>query len=152
MFWSFVSIYLWTRIQTIPRPVYVIFMCFECWDYRFDFWIFGIFLAVTTFTDETEALSAVVKNPESFHIAIVEVNTRAENESFKFLEGAKDVLPTISLWTFYKYPFLIFHKSLQYEKFAKMLIILCLYSDFNWSLHHYYNEMHSGKWLRLAFA
>lgn len=55
------------------------------------------FLAVTTFTDETEALSAVVKNPESFHIAIVEVNTSVENESFKFLEAAKDVLPTISL-------------------------------------------------------
>ncbi|KAG7620907.1 CheY-like superfamily [Arabidopsis suecica] len=54
---------------------------------------------VTTFTDETEALSAVVKNPESFHIAIVEVNMSAESESFKFLEAAKDVLPTIMIST-----------------------------------------------------
>lgn len=54
-------------------------------------------LAVTTFTDESEAVSAVFKNPESFHLAIVEVNTSAENESFKFLEVAKDLLPTISM-------------------------------------------------------
>ncbi|XP_010434586.1 PREDICTED: two-component response regulator-like APRR2 isoform X1 [Camelina sativa] len=54
---------------------------------------------VTTFTDETEALSAVFKNPESFHIAIVEVNTNAEKEGFKFLEAAKDVLPTIMIST-----------------------------------------------------
>lgn len=56
-------------------------------------------LAVTTFTDESEALSSVFNNPESFHIAIVEVNKSAENESFKFLEAAKDLLPTISLRT-----------------------------------------------------
>ncbi|KAL1200670.1 Two-component response regulator-like APRR2 [Cardamine amara subsp. amara] len=54
---------------------------------------------VTTFTDETEALSAVFKNPESFHIAIVEVNTSAENKCFKFLEAAKDILPTIMIST-----------------------------------------------------
>ncbi|CAH8306413.1 unnamed protein product [Eruca vesicaria subsp. sativa] len=52
---------------------------------------------VTTFTDETEALSAVIKSPESFHIAIVEVNSSDENESFKFLEAAKDLLPTIMI-------------------------------------------------------
>ncbi|CAH2078708.1 unnamed protein product, partial [Thlaspi arvense] len=54
---------------------------------------------VTTFTDESEALSAVLKNPESFHIAIVEVNSSADNESFKFLEAAKNVLPTIMIST-----------------------------------------------------
>ncbi|KAF8077118.1 hypothetical protein N665_1061s0019 [Sinapis alba] len=52
---------------------------------------------VTTFTDETEALSAVIKSPESFHIAIVEVNRSDENESFKFLEAAKELLPTIMI-------------------------------------------------------
>ncbi|CDY44493.1 hypothetical protein HID58_041010 [Brassica napus] len=52
---------------------------------------------VTTFTDGTEALSAVIKSLESFHIAIVEVNTSDENESFKFLEAAKDHLPTIMI-------------------------------------------------------
>ncbi|CAF2148335.1 unnamed protein product [Brassica napus] len=52
---------------------------------------------VTTFTDGTEALSAVFKSLESFHIAIVEVNTSDENESFKFLEAAKDHLPTIMI-------------------------------------------------------
>ncbi|CAN8325058.1 unnamed protein product [Cochlearia groenlandica] len=54
---------------------------------------------VSTFTDESEALSAVFKNPESFHIAIVEVNKSAENESFKFLEAAKEFLPTIMIST-----------------------------------------------------
>ncbi|CAA7042878.1 unnamed protein product [Microthlaspi erraticum] len=52
---------------------------------------------VTTFTDESEALSSVLNNQESFHIAIVEVNKSAENESFKFLEAAKDSLPTIMI-------------------------------------------------------
>ncbi|CAN7081177.1 unnamed protein product [Brassica oleracea var. botrytis] len=52
---------------------------------------------VTTFYDESEALSAVVKSPESFHIAIVEVNTSAEDESFKYLEAAKGLLPTIMI-------------------------------------------------------
>uniref|UniRef100_A0A1J3CYF9 Two-component response regulator-like APRR2 n=1 Tax=Noccaea caerulescens TaxID=107243 RepID=A0A1J3CYF9_NOCCA len=52
---------------------------------------------VTTFTDESEALSSVFNNPESFHIAIVEVNKSAENESLKFLEAAKDLLPTIMI-------------------------------------------------------
>ncbi|KAF8107535.1 hypothetical protein N665_0119s0004 [Sinapis alba] len=52
---------------------------------------------VTTFSDESEALSAVFKSPESFHIAIVEVNTSAEDESFKFLEAAKGLLPTIMI-------------------------------------------------------
>ncbi|EOA16386.1 hypothetical protein CARUB_v10004540mg [Capsella rubella] len=54
---------------------------------------------VTTFTDETEALSALFKNPESFHIALAEVNTNAEKEGFKFLEAAKDILPTIMIST-----------------------------------------------------
>ncbi|XP_019057904.1 PREDICTED: two-component response regulator-like APRR2 [Tarenaya hassleriana] len=49
---------------------------------------------VTTFTDENEALSAFSEKPESFHIAIVEVNTSDKNKSFEFLEAAKD-LPTI---------------------------------------------------------
>ncbi|KAJ0232911.1 Two-component response regulator-like APRR2 [Hirschfeldia incana] len=52
---------------------------------------------VTTFCDESEALSAVSKSPESFHIAIVEVNTSTEDESFKFLEAARGLLPTIMI-------------------------------------------------------
>ncbi|ESQ55613.1 hypothetical protein EUTSA_v10024919mg [Eutrema salsugineum] len=55
---------------------------------------------VTTFTDESEALSAVLQNPEGFHIAIVDVNTSTtEKENFKFLEAAKNVLPTIMIST-----------------------------------------------------
>ncbi|EOY24079.1 hypothetical protein QUC31_008580 [Theobroma cacao] len=49
---------------------------------------------VYTFCNENEALSAVSSRPESFHVAIVEVNTNNNNGSFKFLETAKD-LPTI---------------------------------------------------------
>ncbi|XP_010559285.1 PREDICTED: two-component response regulator-like APRR2 [Tarenaya hassleriana] len=49
---------------------------------------------VTNFADESEALSAYSKRPESFHIAIVEVNASDKNKSFEFLEAAKD-LPTI---------------------------------------------------------
>ncbi|CAH8360199.1 unnamed protein product [Eruca vesicaria subsp. sativa] len=52
---------------------------------------------VTIFTDESEALSAVFKSPESFHIAIIEVNTSVKDESFKFLEAAKGLLPTIMI-------------------------------------------------------
>ncbi|KAJ4899965.1 Two-component response regulator-like APRR2 [Raphanus sativus] len=52
---------------------------------------------VTTFTDESEALSAVFKSQESFHIAIIEVNTSAEDESIKFLEVSKGLLPTIMI-------------------------------------------------------
>ncbi|KAG2243306.1 hypothetical protein Bca52824_094847 [Brassica carinata] len=52
---------------------------------------------VTTFSDESDALSAVIKSPESFHIAIVEVNASAGDESFKFLEAAKGLLPTIMI-------------------------------------------------------
>ncbi|XP_056160496.1 two-component response regulator-like APRR2 isoform X2 [Syzygium oleosum] len=48
---------------------------------------------VFTFCNEDEALSAVASKPDSFHIAMVEVNTRS-NGSFKFLETARD-LPTI---------------------------------------------------------
>ncbi|GLT91184.1 hypothetical protein SLE2022_090840 [Rubroshorea leprosula] len=50
--------------------------------------------AVSTFCNENEALSAVSSRPESFHVAIVEVNVCNENGSFKFLETVKD-LPTI---------------------------------------------------------
>ncbi|OMO77186.1 hypothetical protein CCACVL1_15170 [Corchorus capsularis] len=49
---------------------------------------------VYTFCNENEALSAVSSRPESFHVAIVEVNADNNNGSFKFLETAKD-LPTI---------------------------------------------------------
>ncbi|GKV10737.1 hypothetical protein SLEP1_g22058 [Rubroshorea leprosula] len=50
--------------------------------------------AVSTFCNENEALSAVSSRPESFHVAIVEVNACNDNGSFKFLETVKD-LPTI---------------------------------------------------------
>lgn len=49
---------------------------------------------VSTFCNENEALSAISDKPESFHVAIVEVNTNNSNGSFKFLETAKD-LPTV---------------------------------------------------------
>ncbi|TYH97415.1 hypothetical protein ES332_A12G241400v1 [Gossypium tomentosum] len=49
---------------------------------------------VYTFCNENEALSAVSSRPESFHVAIVEINTNKKNGSFKFLETAKN-LPTI---------------------------------------------------------
>ncbi|XP_015896804.2 two-component response regulator-like APRR2 [Ziziphus jujuba] len=49
---------------------------------------------VFTFCNVTEALSAFSSKPESFHVAIAEVNTSDVDESFKFLENAKD-LPTI---------------------------------------------------------
>ncbi|GMJ00269.1 PSEUDO-RESPONSE REGULATOR 2 [Hibiscus trionum] len=49
---------------------------------------------VYTFCNENEALSAISSRPDSFHVAIVEVNTNNNNGSFKFLESAKD-LPTI---------------------------------------------------------
>ncbi|XP_065878245.1 two-component response regulator-like APRR2 isoform X3 [Euphorbia lathyris] len=49
---------------------------------------------VYVFYNENEALLAIAENPESFHVAIVEVNTDNSSGSFKFLETAKD-LPTI---------------------------------------------------------
>lgn len=49
---------------------------------------------VSVFCNESEALSEISKRPESFHVAIVEVNISDCNGSFKFLENAKD-LPTI---------------------------------------------------------
>ncbi|KAK6935030.1 SANT/Myb domain [Dillenia turbinata] len=49
---------------------------------------------VSTFCNKNEALSAISNKPESFHVAIVEVNTSNTDESFKFLETAKH-LPTI---------------------------------------------------------
>lgn len=49
---------------------------------------------VSTFCNEDDALSAFSSGPESFHIAIVEVNRSNENGSFKFLETAKG-LPII---------------------------------------------------------
>ncbi|TXG54349.1 hypothetical protein EZV62_019605 [Acer yangbiense] len=49
---------------------------------------------VSAFCNENEALSAISNKPDSFHVAIVEVTTSNSNQSFKFLETAKD-LPTI---------------------------------------------------------
>ncbi|XP_052170970.1 two-component response regulator-like APRR2 [Diospyros lotus] len=49
---------------------------------------------VSTFCDENEALSAISNEPESFHIAIVEVSSSNSDGRFKFLEVAKH-LPTI---------------------------------------------------------
>ncbi|KAK9266897.1 hypothetical protein L1049_027156 [Liquidambar formosana] len=49
---------------------------------------------VFTFCNENDALSAISSKSESFHVAIVEVNTSNSHGSFKFLETAKD-LPTI---------------------------------------------------------
>ncbi|KAM6557439.1 hypothetical protein CsatB_004458 [Cannabis sativa] len=49
---------------------------------------------VSIFCNESEAMSAFSSTPESFHLAIVEVNTSNENETFKFLETAKE-LPII---------------------------------------------------------
>ncbi|KAL6183580.1 hypothetical protein ACLB2K_044991 [Fragaria x ananassa] len=46
---------------------------------------------VTTFCNETEALSAFSNNPESFHVAIIEVNTSKGDWGFKFLDTAKDM-------------------------------------------------------------
>ncbi|XP_059638579.1 two-component response regulator-like APRR2 isoform X3 [Cornus florida] len=49
---------------------------------------------VSTFCDESEALSAILNNSESFHVAIVEVSTDNSHGRLKFLETTKD-LPTI---------------------------------------------------------
>ncbi|KAK7252724.1 hypothetical protein RIF29_36889 [Crotalaria pallida] len=49
---------------------------------------------VSAFDDENEALSAISRRPEDFHIAVVEVSTSSSQGGFKFLENAKD-LPTI---------------------------------------------------------
>ncbi|PQQ01976.1 two-component response regulator-like APRR2 [Prunus yedoensis var. nudiflora] len=49
---------------------------------------------VTAFCNETEALSAFSSNPQSFQVAIVEVNASNGHGVFQFLETAKD-LPTI---------------------------------------------------------
>ncbi|KAI4315157.1 hypothetical protein L6164_027999 [Bauhinia variegata] len=49
---------------------------------------------VSTFCDENEALSAISSKTEEFHVAIVEVSISSTQDSFKFLENAKD-LPTI---------------------------------------------------------
>ncbi|XP_044503669.1 two-component response regulator-like APRR2 isoform X1 [Mangifera indica] len=49
---------------------------------------------VSTFFNENEAMSAISNKPESFHVAIVQVNTSNSEGRFKFLEAAKD-LPTI---------------------------------------------------------
>ncbi|XP_062073756.1 two-component response regulator-like APRR2 isoform X2 [Humulus lupulus] len=49
---------------------------------------------VSTFCNESEAMLAFSSKPESFHLAIVEVNTGNENGTFKFLETAKE-LPII---------------------------------------------------------
>ncbi|XP_050377936.1 two-component response regulator-like APRR2 isoform X2 [Argentina anserina] len=46
---------------------------------------------VTTFCNETEALSAFSSNPEGFHVAIVEVNTSKCDWGFQFLDTAKDM-------------------------------------------------------------
>lgn len=49
---------------------------------------------VSTFYNETEALSAISNSTEGFHVALVEVSTDNSCERFKFLETVKD-LPTI---------------------------------------------------------
>ncbi|KAF6135364.1 hypothetical protein GIB67_027238 [Kingdonia uniflora] len=49
---------------------------------------------VSTFCNENEALTAVSSKPESFHVAIIEVNTGNGQGSFKLLETVKD-LPII---------------------------------------------------------
>ncbi|PON51822.1 Two-component response regulator [Trema orientale] len=49
---------------------------------------------VSTFCNETEALTAFSNEPESFHLAIVEVNSNNGCGTFKFLETAKE-LPII---------------------------------------------------------
>ncbi|KAL5551217.1 hypothetical protein UlMin_001393 [Ulmus minor] len=51
---------------------------------------------VSTFCNETEALSAFSSKPESVHVAIVEVSTSNKNGTFKFLEAAKE-LPIIMI-------------------------------------------------------
>ncbi|XP_030533718.1 two-component response regulator-like APRR2 isoform X1 [Rhodamnia argentea] len=50
---------------------------------------------VSTFCNEDEALLAIASKPDSFHIALVEVNTSCDG-SFQFLEAARD-LPTIMM-------------------------------------------------------
>ncbi|KAF8379123.1 hypothetical protein HHK36_028552 [Tetracentron sinense] len=50
---------------------------------------------VSTFYNENEAISAISNQPESFHVAIVEVSTGNSHGSFRFLEAARD-LPTIT--------------------------------------------------------
>ncbi|XAR54846.1 hypothetical protein NMG60_11030156 [Bertholletia excelsa] len=50
---------------------------------------------VSVFCNENEALMEITNKPESFHIAIVEVNASNCGGPFKFLEVAKD-LPTIA--------------------------------------------------------
>ncbi|XP_048447527.1 two-component response regulator-like APRR2 [Pyrus x bretschneideri] len=49
---------------------------------------------VTAFCNENEALSAFSSNPESFHVAIIEVNANNGHLGFQFLETAKE-LPII---------------------------------------------------------
>ncbi|XP_043808605.1 two-component response regulator-like APRR2 isoform X3 [Manihot esculenta] len=51
---------------------------------------------VSIFCNENEALSAISNEPESFHVAIVEVGTSNSNGRFEFLEAAKD-LPAIMI-------------------------------------------------------
>lgn len=53
---------------------------------------------VSIFTDEAEALSAVLNASECFHVALVEVRAENCDGVFKFLETAKD-LPTILVST-----------------------------------------------------
>ncbi|XP_019444992.1 PREDICTED: two-component response regulator-like APRR2 isoform X1 [Lupinus angustifolius] len=49
---------------------------------------------VSSFSNESAALSAFLSRPEDFHVAVVEVSTSSSQGGFKFLENAKD-LPTI---------------------------------------------------------
>ncbi|KAF8380669.1 hypothetical protein HHK36_028159 [Tetracentron sinense] len=51
---------------------------------------------VSAFCNENEALSAISNNPDSFHVAIVEVSSGNSNGDFRFLESARD-LPTIMI-------------------------------------------------------
>ncbi|KAE9613110.1 putative response regulator and transcription factor RR-A-type family [Lupinus albus] len=50
---------------------------------------------VSSFSNESAALSAFLNRPEDFHIAVVEVSTSSSQGGFKFLENAKD-LPTVT--------------------------------------------------------
>ncbi|XP_010269955.1 PREDICTED: two-component response regulator-like APRR2 isoform X4 [Nelumbo nucifera] len=50
---------------------------------------------VSTFSNESDALTELANKPENFHVAIVEVSVGKSYGSFRFLETAKD-LPTVT--------------------------------------------------------
>ncbi|XP_057869252.1 two-component response regulator-like APRR2 isoform X2 [Cryptomeria japonica] len=55
-----------------------------------------MYLYVSTFSNEMEALAALASGTNSFHVALVEVTTANNCRGFKFLENARD-LPTIMM-------------------------------------------------------